>query len=386
MHGKKLLGNVAVGSLLLGNYALHAKTRTISNRMTNDFWVHDLGLTPGDMAFYKKYRRAWFNANGELYWAVQSQNKPLVKRLHAEGVDMNTRLRAEQTALHHSAFASTGIMRLLLDGGANPNLRDNEGCSPLHVVAIRASGKMVELLVDYGADPNLKNKKGYTPLVQTVYAILFEMGWRRRKRRRPISVRIPRSLSPKARLYEKKNNLAPPKTGHYFPVMRSLVNCGAIPNVQDNEGNTALHLAASQPNGFLLIEYPSLKLLKELVALGVDVNIRNKNGKTVLDEVRQRKEEYNSFNETDNGQRNRYVAWLQAHDIDIHVLSEDGGMLTDLVRQKEGELRHKQEIINAKYDRIIAFLLEHGAIESQPKESSEDEEEAEGSEVEDSEN
>jgi ankyrin repeat protein len=288
MDEKKILRNVVVCSLFLGNCVLCAKTQAISNQMTDDFWLKDLGLSLRDMAFFKRPKEVWLD--GKLYWTVQLGNKSLVKHLLTKGIDVNTLLKGDQTVLHHAVLISTGMMRLLLDNGANPNLKDDEGYSSLHVAGIRASKKMVDLLVDYGADPNSRNKKGYTPLIQTVYAILFETSWQKRKGRRPRSFRIPRYLSPKARLYAGKNDSGPPKASHYFLVMRALVNRGAVPNAQDNEGNTALHLAVSPPNGILYIKCPSLELLEELVKLGVDVNIRNKKGETVLDLVQKRKE------------------------------------------------------------------------------------------------
>jgi hypothetical protein len=122
----------------------------------------------------------------------------------------------------------------------------------------------------------------------------------------------------------------------------------------------------------LLIECPSLELLKELIALGVDVNIPNKKGETALDWAQRRKEKYYLFNKENNDQCDRYIARLQAHGIDINTPDEDGDIPTDLVRQEKEKLRHEKEIIGDKYDSIIAFLREHGAVEGQPRDEIED--------------
>ncbi|MDR0740605.1 MAG: ankyrin repeat domain-containing protein [Puniceicoccales bacterium] len=342
------------------------------------------------MVLYRQPRETWFDEAGKLYWAVAFGNKPLIKRLLGEGIDVNTPLADNQTALCYAILdGSIGTTRLLLNNGAKLNWKNGEGRSPLHLAAHCGSAKKIALLLDYGVDPNAQDDKGYTPLMLAVYTILFEMG--RQGYHSP--KRIPRNLSQKLRTNLKKESSLK-KTYQYFPAMQLLVDRGAIPNAQDNEGNTAFHLAVSQPNGILSIECPDLKLLKELVALGVDVNIQNKKGETALDLIRQRKEKY-CYYKTYSDQWDQYIIQLQEEGVDIPPLDDEdipslvdfivdgfykptklkkGFIPINLAQQVKEKFQHKHKIINAKYDQIIEFLLEHGAVEGHPKENSEGEE------------
>ena len=51
----------------------------------------------------------------------------------------------------------------LLEAGANPNLQDNSGKSPLHYAAAYGIPKIVSALLDAGADPAANDKSGKTP-------------------------------------------------------------------------------------------------------------------------------------------------------------------------------------------------------------------------------
>ena len=65
----------------------------------------------------------------------------------------------------HAAAAGNhlGILRLLLQAGADPNAMQQDGFRPLHAAAQNGSAAMVHLLVEHGADPALPNGKGHLP-------------------------------------------------------------------------------------------------------------------------------------------------------------------------------------------------------------------------------
>ena len=56
--------------------------------------------------------------------------------------------------------------RGLLDAGANPNVRDGDGSTPLHWAVITGDLAAIKALLDTSANPNIKDESGMTPLHQ----------------------------------------------------------------------------------------------------------------------------------------------------------------------------------------------------------------------------
>ena len=80
-------------------------------------------------------------------------------------------------ALHLAArHSALGVAKLLLQRGANPDAADSDGDTPLHEVArlddAADNVALVSLLLDKGADPNIRNRAGWRPL-DSAY-----QGWR----------------------------------------------------------------------------------------------------------------------------------------------------------------------------------------------------------------
>jgi ankyrin repeat protein len=68
------------------------------------------------------------------------------------------------TPLHSAASgAHPGIVRLLLEHGADPNAGQDGGFTPLHSAAANDDRDSVEALLEAGADPALANDEGKTP-------------------------------------------------------------------------------------------------------------------------------------------------------------------------------------------------------------------------------
>lgn len=71
----------------------------------------------------------------------------------------------------HAAVASENMQCIedLLQFGANPNVRDIRGNTPLHLASLFVDVlKVFELLLDYGANPNSLNKNGQHPLAMVI--------------------------------------------------------------------------------------------------------------------------------------------------------------------------------------------------------------------------
>lgn len=82
---------------------------------------------------------------------------------HGWNIDEGAGVR---TLLHHDANHGHGAMvQLLLAHGADPNVRDAAGRTPLHLVAARGTGReAIRALVDAGAELDVRDNADRTPL------------------------------------------------------------------------------------------------------------------------------------------------------------------------------------------------------------------------------
>ena len=90
----------------------------------------------------------------------------ILKLLLESELDPNAREQDRSWApIHIAAGAgSEGMVRLLLDKGANPNVTEDEEWTSLHIAVDRGRDDVVKLLLQRGADPKLENGRRDTPL------------------------------------------------------------------------------------------------------------------------------------------------------------------------------------------------------------------------------
>ena len=115
-----------------------------------------------------------------LMLAVKFGNPHIVSLLLEKGADVNSTdftgktALSKVTALYRKNVGRSQIdaeeimmsaLEMLMNSGANPNISDNEGQTPLmNVVALTANVKAVKLLIDKGADVNAVDIAGETAL------------------------------------------------------------------------------------------------------------------------------------------------------------------------------------------------------------------------------
>ena len=115
----------------------------------------------------------WRGAPTPLYMAALTGNKEAVQLLLERSVNPNTANISGKTPLHAIVDCNFQIaqsdriyvVKLLINGGAQPNKEDNLGWTPLHHAASMGRREMVEILLEMGADPNITSGyHGRTPL------------------------------------------------------------------------------------------------------------------------------------------------------------------------------------------------------------------------------
>mmetsp|Transcript_36493 Transcript_36493/g.86419 ORF Transcript_36493/g.86419 Transcript_36493/m.86419 type:complete len:410 (+) Transcript_36493:74-1303(+) len=82
-----------------------------------------------------------------------------------EGADLNIQDTAGRTPLHMaSAYGASPIATLLLQKGADPDIQDNMGLTPLHMSAGYVRPSTAKILIENGADPELRTQRNERPL------------------------------------------------------------------------------------------------------------------------------------------------------------------------------------------------------------------------------
>ena len=100
-----------------------------------------------------------------LHDAVQNGSTARVEQMLKDGQEVDPRDESTRTPLHIACqYASSfQCMGLLLEHGADPSAKTDEGATPLHYAAQSGSIESVELLLSYSNDVNTVDKQGRIP-------------------------------------------------------------------------------------------------------------------------------------------------------------------------------------------------------------------------------
>jgi ankyrin repeat protein len=107
------------------------------------------------------------DARTPLMWAAVENKHEVLSWLLAQGAAVDAQDNNGHTALHFAVQENNPeIVLALLSHGACVDAKDIHGNTPLWRAAFNAHEdyRLVKILVSHGADPNLRNNSGYSPL------------------------------------------------------------------------------------------------------------------------------------------------------------------------------------------------------------------------------
>ncbi|KJV52088.1 ankyrin repeat-containing protein 16 [Orientia tsutsugamushi] len=253
----------------------------------------------------------------DLYYAVSVRNVENVERILAQDnacniintVFVNEVLGPTGSALHAAVTQNRDIAILLLKKGADVNIKNQYGSTPLHlatkivapnsfevylsddgsvpfIVHYESDTLKLQLLLDNGANVNLMDNDGYTALHYASACGNIDVVELLLNNNADINITGKNTVVHSAA-----------KNGHKYMVQfwldryPNMINL----NLQDNDGNTALHLVAKHRFTILPHDVHASKLIyvdyddkcfidvaEMLLNRGIDTNIQNNDGNTAL--------------------------------------------------------------------------------------------------------
>ena len=220
-----------------------------------------------------------------LHYAAELGHESVVKLLLAAGADVNARGEG-CTALHYAAIRGhAGVVKALLDAGADVNATDDCGETALHNAAKKDNQAIVTALISAGANVNATNKEGNTALQLAtdrysaanvdlyVVRALLNAGANVECDSLGFLSSVTGELADLQGEIQASRNLISAAQSDNVGDVQAALDKRAIVNATDNDGRTALQLAAL--NG-------REGVVKALLAAGADVNKTDKDSRTAL--------------------------------------------------------------------------------------------------------
>ena len=196
-----------------------------------------------------------------------------VSVLIEHGANVNLQDQGGLTAVHYAVRGSHAceILSCLLENGGDVDAITFDDCTPLMIAAEKGDTEVATFLIEHGANVGLSDKKGATALCHAlsclgnfceVMSCLIENG-----------ADINACTS-----YNCCNPLMMACENNQLNAVTFLIEHGAIVNLQDKEGQTALHHAIQPNSGF----HEPYEVLDYLIQNGADVNAQSNEGRTPL--------------------------------------------------------------------------------------------------------
>jgi ankyrin repeat protein len=252
------------------------------NELKSNFLIDEYQQGDGEM------NKVWGN-----FLIVTQKYPELFKKILELGADINVKDKDGETPLYGASFyGRTEIVSLLLQKGADINVKDKDGETPLYGASQDGNKEIVSMLLQKGADTDIADKNSRTPLYWASS----------RGHKEIVSMLLQKGADTDI---ADKNSRTPLYWASFYgrtEIVSMLLQNGADINVKDKDGQTPLYQASLDGNK---------EIVSMLLQKGADPNIANKNGQTPL------------YRASSSGHK-EIVSMLLQKDADINVKDDDG--------------------------------------------------------------
>lgn len=124
-------------------------------------WILSQGIDPNDGSKQLPLNNAVLRSS----WYGDT-TLALIEELLKNGADVNARGKIwGKTPLHQAKLVSYDVVKILLEYGADPNIQDKKGQTPLHLFSGHVGEvRTIQLLIEQGAKASIQDNEGNTPL------------------------------------------------------------------------------------------------------------------------------------------------------------------------------------------------------------------------------
>ncbi|KFA79048.1 hypothetical protein S40288_08774 [Stachybotrys chartarum IBT 40288] len=284
-----------------------------------------------------------------LSWAVNERKIGLCKLILQAGAQVNEPNAAGETPCLLAVKGSSSMMKLLLDNGANPNVRDKTGKTAVMLASVKGYNLILGLLLDRGAEIDTKNDEGDTPILLTLQRGYLET----------VKLLIERGADINIKNEMGRTAVMLASVHGYRTIVELLLDRGAEIDAKNKEGDSSLLLALQ--NGFP-------ETAKLLIARGADINVKNKMGHTpvslasthgyttIFELLLKKRETLASFDE--NGNTPLHLACMAGNEEVGRLLIDEGAMLDLGNQDKKTALHHAS---SCGHKETVRLLIDCGA-------------------------
>ena len=196
-------------------------------------------------------------------------------------------------------------MELLLSHGADVNMQNNEGFSPLMITSKYGHSDVITILLDKGAEVNMQSNNGWSSLMAAC----------KNGHNDVVKTLLEKGAKVNLQNYHGWSSLIAASHYGHNDIVNTLLDKGAEVNMQDYDGWSSLMIASWGGHG---------NIVKTLLDNHADVSIRNKNGKDALNIVTKRGHKYivELFSAVEQGSNDSPLTPATVQQSTIHTTSQ----------------------------------------------------------------